>query len=82
MIAPVGQFYLRNHHEEPSLTLSNWKLTVEGKVARPLQLTFNDLLEVPTVASIGMTRNCRASQVHMAGSSGTSLGMQRGASMR
>lgn len=46
-ITPVGQFYLRNHHEEPQLTLASWKLKIEGKVARPLQLTFSDLLEAP-----------------------------------
>lgn len=47
-ITPVDQFFLRNHHEEPRLTLGSWKLSLEGKVARPLQLTFSDLLEAPT----------------------------------
>ncbi|MSO22530.1 MAG: hypothetical protein EXQ58_04600 [Acidobacteria bacterium] len=47
-ITPVDQFFLRNHHEEPRLTLSSWKLKIEGRVARPLQLAFSALLEAPT----------------------------------
>jgi DMSO/TMAO reductase YedYZ molybdopterin-dependent catalytic subunit len=46
-ITPASQFFLRNHHREPDLTMAEWKLSIEGKVARPQQLTFSDLLESP-----------------------------------
>src|SRR5262249_25196173 len=38
----------RDHFSEPELSLSAWKLKIEGAVARPIELTFADLLEAPS----------------------------------
>ncbi len=47
-ITPADFFFVRDHFLEPELSLSTWKLRIEGRVARPIELTFSDLLESPT----------------------------------
>jgi DMSO/TMAO reductase YedYZ molybdopterin-dependent catalytic subunit len=47
-VTPAELFFVRNHFSEPDLTLSNWTLQITGRVARPLELDFSDLLESPT----------------------------------
>jgi DMSO/TMAO reductase YedYZ molybdopterin-dependent catalytic subunit len=46
-VTPADELFVRNHFDEPTLLLRSWKLRVEGHVARPLDLTFSDLLEMP-----------------------------------
>src|SRR5260370_40091162 len=46
-VTPADDFFIRNHFAEPQVSLAEWKLKVEGRVARPLQVTFSDLLESP-----------------------------------
>ncbi|MFN0169494.1 MAG: molybdopterin-dependent oxidoreductase [Bryobacteraceae bacterium] len=46
-ITPSANFFLRNHHREPDLSMADWRLRVEGMVASPLELSFSDLLEAP-----------------------------------
>jgi DMSO/TMAO reductase YedYZ molybdopterin-dependent catalytic subunit len=48
-VTQADQFFVRDHFEEPDLSLATWKLRVEGRVAHPLEITFSDLLESPTV---------------------------------
>jgi DMSO/TMAO reductase YedYZ molybdopterin-dependent catalytic subunit len=48
-VTQADQFFVRDHFEEPDLSLATWTLRVEGRVARPLELTFSDLLEARTV---------------------------------
>ena len=47
-ITPADKFFVRSHHPEPELSFVNWKLRIEGKVSKPLELTFSDLIEAPT----------------------------------
>src|SRR5437867_4083076 len=47
-ITPADLFFVRNHFAEPELSLSTWTLRIEGRVARPIGLTFSDLLEEST----------------------------------
>ena len=48
-VTQADQFFVRDHFDEPDLSLATWKLRMEGRVAHPLELTFSDLLESPTV---------------------------------
>jgi DMSO/TMAO reductase YedYZ molybdopterin-dependent catalytic subunit len=48
-ITPAELFFVRNHFAEPDLSLRNWTLQIGGRVARPLELDFSDLLEWPSV---------------------------------
>jgi DMSO/TMAO reductase YedYZ molybdopterin-dependent catalytic subunit len=47
-ITPPDRFFARDHFREPDLSLSAWRLKIEGRVARPLDLTLSDILESPT----------------------------------
>jgi len=46
-ITPPELFFVRDHFSEPELSLSAWKLRIEGRVARPLELTLADIIESP-----------------------------------
>jgi DMSO/TMAO reductase YedYZ molybdopterin-dependent catalytic subunit len=46
-VTPANLFFVRNHFDEPDLSLSTWTLKIEGRVARRLELSFSDLLESP-----------------------------------
>lgn len=46
-ITPADRFFVRDHFSEPELSLSSWKLRVEGRVAHSLELTLADILEAP-----------------------------------
>ncbi len=48
-VTQADQFFVRDHFEEPDLSLANWRLRIEGRVARPVELIFSDLLESRTV---------------------------------
>jgi DMSO/TMAO reductase YedYZ molybdopterin-dependent catalytic subunit len=39
---------VREHFSEPELSLETWQLRVEGRVEHPYQLSFSDLLELPS----------------------------------
>jgi DMSO/TMAO reductase YedYZ molybdopterin-dependent catalytic subunit len=41
-------FFVRDHFNEPDISLENWKLRIDGRVERPYDLTFSDLVELPT----------------------------------
>src|SRR5438874_4640172 len=47
-ITPPDLFFVRDHFHEPELSLSAWKLKIEGRVAKPLELSLADILESPT----------------------------------
>jgi sulfane dehydrogenase subunit SoxC len=46
-ITPAGLHYLLIHYDIPEVKADRWALKVEGRVARPLELTLADLRERP-----------------------------------
>lgn len=42
-ITALDTFYCRNHGPIPEISLNEWRLTVDGLVAKPLNLTFEEL---------------------------------------
>ena len=46
-VTQADQFFVRDHFDEPDLSLATWKLRIEGNVAHPLELSISDLLESP-----------------------------------
>ncbi len=56
-ITPNRLFYIRSHYTAPKLGAEEWRLRVEGEVRRPRQLTFADLLDLPT-RSLIVTTEC------------------------
>ncbi len=54
-MTPVEEFYVRNHYptptvvQKPELARDQWKLKIHGSsVERPLELTYEDLLKLPS----------------------------------
>jgi DMSO/TMAO reductase YedYZ molybdopterin-dependent catalytic subunit len=49
LITPNDLFYIRNHFEQPRVDKADWRLKVIGAVERPLELTYDQLLNLPSV---------------------------------
>ncbi|MGI8958257.1 MAG: molybdopterin-dependent oxidoreductase [Bryobacteraceae bacterium] len=47
-ITAPNLFFVRDHFSEPDLSLESWKLRIDGRVDHPYELTFSDLVELPT----------------------------------
>src|SRR5690348_2582284 len=56
-ITPNEQFYVRNHFAAPKIDLKSWKFSVIGAVKQPLELTYDELLKLPT-RSLTATLEC------------------------
>ena len=62
VLTPNEQFYIRNHFSIPKLEVRDWRLKVEGAVERPLTLTYDDLMKMPSRAQVALLEcagNCR-----------------------
>jgi DMSO/TMAO reductase YedYZ molybdopterin-dependent catalytic subunit len=46
-ITAPNLFFVRDHFSEPDVSLESWKLRIEGRVNRPYDVTFSDLVELP-----------------------------------
>jgi DMSO/TMAO reductase YedYZ molybdopterin-dependent catalytic subunit len=52
-VVPNELFFVRNHTRTPRIDASTWRLKVEGTgVARPLELTYDDMLNMPAVSVV------------------------------
>ena len=49
-ITPVADFYVRTNLGVPAIDHASWRLTVDGLVDRPLELTLPDLESMPSIA--------------------------------
>jgi DMSO/TMAO reductase YedYZ molybdopterin-dependent catalytic subunit len=47
-ITPNEQFYIRNHFPAPRLDVRTWRLRVEGAVERPLEVSYDELVKLPS----------------------------------
>ena len=57
-ITPTERFYIRNHFQNmPVLDTSDWRLAVAGRVSQPLNVSFDDILALPSVEMV-MTLEC------------------------
>ncbi|HLK22382.1 MAG TPA: molybdopterin-dependent oxidoreductase [Bryobacteraceae bacterium] len=48
-VTPIDRFFIRDHFREPELSLSTWRLKIEGRVEHPMELTLSDILESRTM---------------------------------
>lgn len=46
-LTPTEQFFIRCHFPQPALELTPWRLKVEGEVQRPLEISFEQLRNMP-----------------------------------
>ena len=56
-VTPVRLFFVRNHFEAPDLKLSEWRLRIQGAVERELELSWEQLNELP-MQSVFATMEC------------------------
>ena len=56
-VTPNERFYVRCHFPIPKINERDWRLKVEGKVARPFEMTMDDLRQMPT-QTITVTLEC------------------------
>ena len=56
-VTPNERFYVRCHFPIPKINERDWRLKVEGKVARPFEVTMDDLRQMPT-HTITVTLEC------------------------
>jgi DMSO/TMAO reductase YedYZ molybdopterin-dependent catalytic subunit len=56
-VTPNERFYVRCHFPIPKINERDWRLKVEGKVARPFEVTMDDLRQMPT-QTIMVTLEC------------------------
>lgn len=47
-VTPNDLFYVRNHFLPPNFSRDTWSLSVEGTVGKPLNLSYKDLLTLPS----------------------------------
>lgn len=47
-ITPPNLFFVREHFAEPEISLESWKIRIEGRVTKPYELDFSDLVELPS----------------------------------
>jgi DMSO/TMAO reductase YedYZ molybdopterin-dependent catalytic subunit len=47
-IIPNEQFFVRSHFAVPEMNAKTWKLTVEGAVDKPFELTIDEIAKLPT----------------------------------
>ena len=73
-LTPPEMFFVREHFNEPDISLSTWRLRIEGRVDRPLTLSLSDLIESRTT-KIEAVLECAG---NVAGGSGVSNGLWEG----
>ncbi|MDQ2658905.1 MAG: sulfite oxidase [Verrucomicrobiota bacterium] len=56
-LTPNEQFYVRGHFPIPEVDARNWRLKVEGAVASPFELTYDELRQLPAT-TITATMEC------------------------
>jgi DMSO/TMAO reductase YedYZ molybdopterin-dependent catalytic subunit len=54
---PAERFYVRNHFAAPRLDAKTWKLKVAGAVGKELELSYDDLLALPS-KTVAVTLEC------------------------
>jgi DMSO/TMAO reductase YedYZ molybdopterin-dependent catalytic subunit len=48
VITPTPAFYVRDHFAMPRIDRAQWRLTLDGEVARPLTLSYDELRALPS----------------------------------
>jgi sulfite oxidase len=53
-ITPVEHFFVRSHMSRPTVDLAKWRLSVQGEVSSPLDLTMEDLKRLPAAEIVSV----------------------------
>ena len=47
-ITPPNLFFIRDHFNQPEISVETWNVRIEGRIAKPYELSFSDLVELPS----------------------------------
>src|ERR1700758_1128947 len=53
-ITPIDRFFVRCHTYTPNVNLGEWSLKIDGKVARPMSMSMDDLKKLPRVELVSV----------------------------
>ena len=53
-IQPSGNHFIRNHYRIPSIKRDGWSLSVTGSVHNSLQVSYADLIAMPSIEVVGL----------------------------
>jgi DMSO/TMAO reductase YedYZ molybdopterin-dependent catalytic subunit len=53
-VTPIDRFFVRSHVYTPSVSVSEWRLKVDGEVATPLTMTMEDVRRLPAVELVSV----------------------------
>jgi DMSO/TMAO reductase YedYZ molybdopterin-dependent catalytic subunit len=56
-LTPNEQFFVRSHFPVPQIELKSWRLKVEGQLERPMELTYDQLIQMPA-RTLTMVMEC------------------------
>src|SRR2546425_7220451 len=56
-LTPNEQFFVRSHFAVPKIDPKTWRLKVEGQVERPMELTYDQLTQMPA-QTVAMVMEC------------------------
>lgn len=56
-ITPTEQFFIRSHFPVPKINPQNYRLKVDGHIERPLEISYDELLKMPSTR-VTMTLEC------------------------
>lgn len=73
-VTPPDRFFVRDHFSPPEVSLQSWRLSIEGRVQSPFELSFSDLVEHPA-GTIEAVLECAG---NVAGGSAVSNGVWEG----
>lgn len=69
-ITENNKFYVRNHFPVPELALASWRLKLEGSVERTVDLSYDELLQLPS-RTVAFTMECAGnSRIFLNGAKG------------
>jgi DMSO/TMAO reductase YedYZ molybdopterin-dependent catalytic subunit len=57
VVTPSEKFYVRDHFDRPNIDLATWRLRVDGCVSNPLELSYEEIVSMPSV-SVLATLEC------------------------
>jgi len=56
-LTPVDRFFVRSHFSIPQIDMKTWRLTIEGDVGTPFELTYDEVRKMES-RTIAMTMEC------------------------
>src|SRR5947207_11522600 len=77
-ITPDSDFFVRNHFSPPRIDEQKWTLTIDGNVARPLKLSYSDMLQM-SARKENVTLECAGNPV---GGGGVATALWTGIALR